>query len=336
MRYLRNIGLVRAIKWVRRGIVPVYLGLFSVALVACGGGGGSDGDRAGGADGGGTETNTGIFVDSPVEGLRYVTDSQERQTDSDGQFNYRAGETVEFYVGDIVIGATTGALELSPIDLVPGATSENHPTVTNIARFLQTIDDDGNPSNGIRITEVVADLARGETINFNQSIADFEEDGAVQVLVAALTSATPAGARSLVPASDAQAHLRSSLLSLLEGIWVGSTEIEFLTEPYRGDRCEWSSEFSADAGGLVEGSEILTHATGIGQLACATSTIASGEWERSGNEVTFRTISSSNPWIGGRTQFTGVISNEGQEITIEESGGELGIEYSRRVVWRRQ
>ncbi len=330
MSDLGNSGLTDARTWGTRGFALASLGLLSVALVACGGGSG------GGGGGVGTAANTGIFVDSPVEGLRYVTDSLEGQSDVRGRFNYRSGETVEFYVGDILIGSATGALELSPIDLVPGATNENHPTVTNIARFLQTIDDDGNPSNGIRVTEVVADLARGESINFNQSISEFEDDGAVQVLVGTLTSATSAGARSLVPASVAQAHLRSSLLSLLEGTWAGTIEIVALTAPYSGDRCEWRLQGNIDSSGRFSSSETLTRATGIGRDVCATSASGSGVWERSGNDVTFRFTSSSNPIIGGDYQFTGIVSNEGQRITIEGRGVEEGIEFSRRVVVTKQ
>ena len=313
--------------WSRRGIALASLGLLSVALVACGGGSGG---------GGGTGTNTGIFVDSPVEGLRYVTDSLDGQTDAGGRFNYRAGETIEFYVGDILIGAATGALELSPIDLVPGARNENHPAVTNIARFLQTIDDDGNPSNGIRITEVVGDLARGETINFNQSISNFENDGAVQVVVTSLTSATPAGARSLVPTSVAQEHLRSSLLSLLEGAWIGTIEIVALTAPYTGDRCEWRVQGNIDASGRFSSSETLTRATGVGQTVCAQNASGNGVWARSGNEVTFQFTASSNPIIGGDYRFTGIVSDEGQRIALESRGVQVGIEFSRRVVVTKQ
>ena len=334
-----NFGVTEPRTWGLRGFTLASVGLLSLALVACGGGSGgvsSDGGGGGGTEGGGTVTSTGIFVDSPVEGLRYVTNSLEGQTDAGGRFNYRPGETVQFYVGDILIGAATGALELSPIDLVTGARNESHPTVTNIARFLQTIDDDGNPRNGIRITEVVADLARGQSTNFNQSISAFENDGAVQVLVTSLTSATPAGARSLVPVSIAQSHLRSSLLSLLEGAWAGTIEIVALTTSYSGDRCEWRLQGSIDASGRFSSSETLTRATGIGREVCAKNASGSGVWERSGNDVTFRFTSSSHPIIGGDYQFAGVVSDEGRRITIEGRGVEDGVEFLRRVVITKQ
>jgi len=313
-----NSGLTDARIWGRRGIALASLGLLSVALVACGGGSGGGGE---------TVTNTGVFVDSPVEGLRYVTDSLEGQSDTGGRFNYRAGETVEFYVGEILIGAATGALELSPIDLVPGATNEKHPAVTNIARFLQTIDDDGNPSNGIRITELVADLAQGESINFDQSLAEFEDDGAVQVLVSTLTSATSAGARSLVPASVAQDHLRSSLLGLLEGRWVGTVVYEAVTAPYTGDKCEWNVEGQMSDSGIYTFSNTLRRATGIGRGFCISSTGA-GQWQRSGNQVEFTITTSSAYLIGNITRHTGEVLEEGRKLSVSGHGEEQGVKFS--------
>jgi hypothetical protein len=324
-----NNGLTDARKWGRCGIALASLGLLSLGLVACGGGSGggiSDGGGGGGTGGGETVTSTGIFVDSSVEGLRYVTNSLEGQTDAGGRFNYRAGETAQFYVGDILIGAATGALELSPIDLVPGATNENHPTVTNIARFLQTIDDDGNPSNGIRITEVVAELARGESVNFNQSISAFENDGAVQVLVSSLTSATPAGARSLIPASVAQAHLRSSLLGLLEGMWVGTVVYEAVTAPYTGDQCEWRVEGQMSDSGIFIFSNTLRRATGIGSGFCISSTGA-GQWQRAGNQVEFTITTSSAYLIGNITRHAGEIQEEGRKLSVSGQGVEQGVEF---------
>ena len=321
-----------------RRLALASVGLLSLALVACGGGSGGgsgDGGGASGTSGGGTAVSTGIFVDSSVEGLRYVTNTLAGQTAAGGRFNYRPGETVQFYVGDILIGAAVGALELSPIDLVPGATNENHPTVTNIARFLQTIDDDGNPSNGIRITEVVADLARGESINFTQSISAFENDGAVQVLVSSLTSATPAGARSLVAANVAQAHLRGSLLGLLEGNWVGTGSVVAQSAPYIGDRCDWRLNGTIDGSGGFTFSTSLTNATGVGRGVCGGGS-GSGQWYRSGSSITFDILSSTNSIIGGDSSFTGVVTDEGQRISISGRGVEAGNEFSRQMFLTRQ
>ena len=105
---------------------------------------------------------------------------------------------MQFFIGDIVIGGAAAASIMTPVSLVQGAADETNPTVTNIARFLQTLDNDGNPSNGITITTAVNNLAVGRTINFNQSVASFGNDTNVQTVVSALTAVTSAGTRPLV------------------------------------------------------------------------------------------------------------------------------------------
>ncbi len=181
----------------------IYLFCLLLILTACGGGGG-DGD-------GGPQLSSGVFIDSPVEGLRYQTATQDGFTDTNGIFTYLSGEEISFYIGGILLGSAAGEALITPIDLVPGAVDHTDPRVINILRFVQSLDDDNDPSNGIRITAEVSDLAANMSIDFNQSIIDFENDGNVQTVVAELTAVTSAGARSLIDAETAQTHLLDSL-----------------------------------------------------------------------------------------------------------------------------
>ncbi len=111
-----------------------------------------------------------------------------------------------------MLGKTFGKAVITPVDLVSGG-SDSNPTVVNIARFLQTIDNDANPSNGIQIPAELRTLAQGKSIDFSQSEVSFSNDGNVQVLVSELTAATTAGARALVSSNVAQAHLSSAILA---------------------------------------------------------------------------------------------------------------------------
>lgn len=191
--------------------------VIAVLFTACGGGGSS-------SDGGSSssKTLTGVFVDSPVEGLRWVSGGMEGTTDTAGTFQYKSGATVQFYVGDILIGEATGNSVLTPIDLVVGAQDITDPTVTNLIRFLMTLDNDNNPANGIEITEESANLALGESVDFIQSTSDFSASGDVQVLISELTSATDAGARLLTSVSDALTHAENSIKNLLAGRYSGT------------------------------------------------------------------------------------------------------------------
>jgi hypothetical protein len=114
------------------------LGSTLLFLYACGGGGG------------GTPTDVGVFVDAPVEGLAYESGGITGTTDSAGKFTYVVGQNVSFSVSGVTLPAVQGASLLTPVDLV-GASSPDSPEAVYIARFLQSIDSDGNPDNGIRI-----------------------------------------------------------------------------------------------------------------------------------------------------------------------------------------
>ena len=119
---------------------------------------------------------TGVFLDSPVSGLEYETDTFQGVTGSGGAFSYNRGETIRFFVGDTTLCETPAASIVTPIDCVEGATDETHPMVTNMLVFLQSIDFDNDPENGIDITELMQQKARGMRLDFDRDPAAFMED----------------------------------------------------------------------------------------------------------------------------------------------------------------
>ncbi len=223
-----------------------WLSLFSMlllafSLVACGGsdgggGGGIGANNDGGGGGGNIDANNdgggsgdggdkqGQFIDSAVGGLTFSTATRTDTTDAEGHFTYVEGETVEFFVGGIKIGESLAKSIITPIDLVPGAVDETHPTVTNIVRFLMTLDDDGDADEGLTITQEVQEALLGLTIDFSQSVEDFEADADVTAIVAKLADITDAGTTALVSIELAQEHLSDTLVevdtqALLIGTW---------------------------------------------------------------------------------------------------------------------
>jgi hypothetical protein len=165
---------------------------------------------------------TGLFVDSPVEGLNWVSGNLSGTTDVTGAFRYFSGATVQFYVGDIFIGEAEGNSIITPLELVPGAQDINNTTVINIVRFLMTLDDDGDVSNGINILPASSELAAGASIDFTLSTSDFAGSGNVQALTTSLTSVTAAGPRALSTVSEALFHFESSIQGLLAGTYSGT------------------------------------------------------------------------------------------------------------------
>ena len=122
----------------RKSIHAIAVFVVMVSLIACG----SDGDSSAS----GVE-KTGIFVDSNVEGLRYETASLSGETDENGRFHYVNGEKVKFYIGSFFLGEVEGNEILTPYSLYP---NDKNAAIT-VARLLQSIDADKNPSNGITL-----------------------------------------------------------------------------------------------------------------------------------------------------------------------------------------
>jgi hypothetical protein len=124
-----------------------------------------------GPKGGPDATSQGVFIDSPVTGLRYETETHNGVTDENGKFDYEEGETVTFFVGDIKLGSAPAAEELSPIAIAatPDATIQTL-EVQNIAALLQTLDVDGNTDNGIVISPEVAQAINFTDIDFSAPI----------------------------------------------------------------------------------------------------------------------------------------------------------------------
>ena len=91
----------------------------TAVLCACGGSG------DGGSSNEPVNALTGVFVDARVAGLEVEGPSGRSQTDALGRFDYAADDTLQFLIGDILLGATTGAAIVTPIQLVPGATGED-------------------------------------------------------------------------------------------------------------------------------------------------------------------------------------------------------------------
>jgi hypothetical protein len=188
--------------------VYVVLGLVTFALLISGCGGGGGGSSAAALDG--------TFVDSAVEGLEYITDTQSGITDMDGTFSYVDGEMVTFYLGDVIIGEAPGQPVMTPVDLVEGATDETHPTVINMIRFLQTLDADMDSANGITITEEMADLMLNRMIDFDMDPGEFEHTEDMNLVMIGLTEMYPFGPmRMLVSVESAQEHLRTTMNDMM-------------------------------------------------------------------------------------------------------------------------
>ncbi|GAA1964280.1 CocE/NonD family hydrolase [Microbacterium deminutum] len=125
-----------------------------------------------------TDVSTGVIA-GPIRGLKYETPSFAGLTNERGEFSYRQGETVVFLVGGVVLGSVDAAPRVNLAQLVNRADGKidrlGDPIVTNLARFVQTLDQDGDGENGVTIAPVVHDLIGPMVMNFNQADTDAAE-----------------------------------------------------------------------------------------------------------------------------------------------------------------
>lgn len=137
----------------------------------------------------------GFFSYGPVQGLNYETATRSGVTGADGSFLYTEGETITFSVGTVQLGDSVTAKQgMTPLDLIDGATlfttsgdfrrwyelSEGRDRTAfrrfaNTLSFLQTLDEDGDPDNGIVIPAEIGSMFDGIAIDFSKDFSNFRD-----------------------------------------------------------------------------------------------------------------------------------------------------------------
>lgn len=183
-------------------------------LAACGG----DSDSTPAAP----ATQTGVLTDSPIGGVSYTTSPSGKRgvTDADGHYDFVAGDTVTFRVGSVTLGTVTATGTITPLELADDGdeTTDDSNVVKNLLVFFQSLDVDGDASNGITIVEEAVAAATAE-IDFNVDPAVFVASDDLSDLVAATNTAEGATA-AVVAVEDALAHFEAQLLASLAGTWI--------------------------------------------------------------------------------------------------------------------
>ena len=96
----------------------------TLGFVGCGGGGGSSTPT--------DDTQIGTFVDAPVKGLKYVTTTQNGFTNDKGEFKYKAGEKVEFKLGNLSLGKVEAGGLITPYTIAGVTNGTDNALSTNI------------------------------------------------------------------------------------------------------------------------------------------------------------------------------------------------------------
>ncbi|WP_374943777.1 CocE/NonD family hydrolase [Sphingomonas sp.] len=173
---------------------------------------------------------TGVLA-GPVAGLKYQTPSCEGLTNGRGEFRYRDGERVAFLVGETAIGYVLGRPRVTLAHLASRVDGRIDrlldPALTNIARFVCSLDSDGNLDGGIAIPPEVHAIVGARSLNFRHDVAfsgpqpdnvrDFEADPIIAALLDELSRAgvfTDRTPRRLCSAATARNEVRRHILGI--------------------------------------------------------------------------------------------------------------------------
>jgi hypothetical protein len=134
--------------------------------------------------------NTGFLIAPTVAGVAWETPTQQGVTGFDGSFQYEEGEAVRFMVGDTLLGEIPGQTQVTPFDLAGSPVITGTPNITkaldtdgdpfhaviNIAVFLQSLDHDADPGNGIQIKPGIAAFFGGVSLDVSQHWETFRDE----------------------------------------------------------------------------------------------------------------------------------------------------------------
>lgn len=274
-----------------------------VAVLGGCGGGGSDSSAPPRA------TTQGSFVDAAVGNLDYTCGTAPNQTsgktDGLGVFLYVPGvpaPTCTFSLGSVTLGTATAGNLLTPYSLVPGSTpGMPNATVTNIARFLQSLDSDGNPANGIAIADATRTALTGKTLSF--SATNFDTAFATAVAGTSLAGTTLVSASSAVSALD---------LTLV-GLYGGGYKCTYSTIINSVDTVVGNVSISISSNGAVTGSGFALNNSSITFTVTGT-VLANGASNIAGGATS-----------NGAT-FSGTFTSDGTVANTKGSGNWLDLQ----------
>ncbi len=277
----------------------------AVALSGCGGSGSSSTTA--------TEetttpenTKTGIFTDSAVANIRYQTETQSDFTNALGEYEYVEGETVIFSIGGIELPPVPATGRVTPADMTAEASSTDQ--LTNILRLLQSLDEDGNPDNGITITAETHAALENTLLEVDQPAAEFETQFANEVTVSVN--------KTLISAEEAEAHFYASQQADLRGSWI-FVEPEGESANGKGPNGEEINVLTF----LDDGTYIIAHKYGDDEQLAATAEWGTYTWDPATGALTLSVLGQSD---GNGGLCPGLAANVGDcTETVQLVGDEL-------------
>ncbi len=242
---------------------------------------------------------TGVFLDGAVVNIGYRTATQQGSTNSNGEFNYRPGESITFFIGKLELPAVLAGAIITPLEIA-NTTNLSDNQLTNILRLLQSLDADGNAENGIEIT--AAAIAAGAVLDFTLPPEEFAQSAAVKALLQAAGSPN----KELISAEQARAHFQTTL--------------EFINGPASSSSSQGEETSSSASSETLSESSSSSDATS--SEAPVTSSAASSEDVVAGSSSSAASESASSeaPVTSSAASSEEVIASSSSSSSSEASG----------------
>jgi len=176
----------------------------SVVLALTGCGGSDDGTIAV------AQTGTGYYLDSAVAGIDYTCGIQSGTTDAEGAFTFQKGAGCTFTIDGMTVRTIAADQLFNGVKVVEDNTS--------VAAFLQTLDVDGNPTNGIEITKEVKEALADAGIKALPT-----DTTAIAEVYNTLKNAVADYNGKEVTLAEAEAHLSETLTSVTKELFADKT-----------------------------------------------------------------------------------------------------------------
>lgn len=268
-----------------------YCILLALILTACGGGG--------------SQSQVGQFVDDPVQGLTYQcvdptnpTGASSGTTNALGQFNYAAGQTCTFKVGNVTVGTLDKIPSdgvVTPQDVVGVARSvTNAPTATVIAQFLQSLNDGSGTGKIVIPASISTSLSNVPAVSLVSSAGPLAQS--------TLNGLVTSVGKTLVSALQASTALETQLTTA--GVSKSAGNVS-LSVPAVLNSISVSSTKSSNAAGLSE------QLTAMANMSDGASTVATGTVSWSSDNTSVLTVDSTGLATGLKPGTAKVTATKG-------------------------
>ncbi len=150
-----------------------------------------------------SKTFPGHYMDAYVKGVEYDCGTKSGTTDEEGTFYFESGQDCTFKLGKLT-------LRYTPWDALSESSTVFEDNV-KVAQLLQSLDSDGDASNGIEVPAYT--LAEFNSID-PQNVTD--EDGSIDVEKVADILKKAHHPITLIDRKEVEKHLKNSLASLIK------------------------------------------------------------------------------------------------------------------------